>query len=184
MDLPEVTWCRHSSQAQSLGGCNHAQSVLKTVFDPDVSLQQLNWTKDLEGSHLWNMPRACCPAGWPAALNETDIMAFQLWPFPLTCVLFQDVYPKGVIPLAAIQMARPAKDNKFEIVTSHRIFVFRTDTEGKCTQKHVRAAGQPPTLLHSDTIISWIYRSVHQYSDKTRPSQQADVSAVTNLTAG
>ncbi|KAF7654506.1 hypothetical protein LDENG_00068930, partial [Lucifuga dentata] len=41
----------------------------------------------------------------------------------------KDVYPKGVIPLAAIQMTRPAKDNKFEIVTSHRIFVFRTDNE-------------------------------------------------------
>ncbi|XP_031734373.1 arf-GAP with Rho-GAP domain, ANK repeat and PH domain-containing protein 3 [Anarrhichthys ocellatus] len=41
----------------------------------------------------------------------------------------KDVYPKGVIPLAAIQMARLAKDNKFEIVTSHRIFVFRADNE-------------------------------------------------------
>ncbi|XP_068181575.1 arf-GAP with Rho-GAP domain, ANK repeat and PH domain-containing protein 3 [Antennarius striatus] len=41
----------------------------------------------------------------------------------------KDAYPKGVIPLAAIQMARPAKDNKFEIVTNHRIFVFRTDNE-------------------------------------------------------
>ncbi|XP_070769055.1 arf-GAP with Rho-GAP domain, ANK repeat and PH domain-containing protein 3 [Enoplosus armatus] len=41
----------------------------------------------------------------------------------------KDIYPKGVIPLAAIQMARPAKDNKFEIVTSQRIFVFRTDNE-------------------------------------------------------
>ncbi|XP_054453167.1 arf-GAP with Rho-GAP domain, ANK repeat and PH domain-containing protein 3 [Anoplopoma fimbria] len=41
----------------------------------------------------------------------------------------KDVYPKGVIPLAAIQMARPSKDNKFEVVTSHRIFVFRTDSE-------------------------------------------------------
>lgn len=39
----------------------------------------------------------------------------------------QDAYPKGVIPLAAIQMARPAKDNKFEVVTSQRIYVFRTD---------------------------------------------------------
>ncbi|XP_076595115.1 arf-GAP with Rho-GAP domain, ANK repeat and PH domain-containing protein 3 isoform X2 [Chaetodon auriga] len=41
----------------------------------------------------------------------------------------KDAYPKGVIPLAAIQMARPAKDNKFEIVTSQRIFVFRTENE-------------------------------------------------------
>ncbi|XP_056290614.1 arf-GAP with Rho-GAP domain, ANK repeat and PH domain-containing protein 3-like [Pseudoliparis swirei] len=41
----------------------------------------------------------------------------------------KDVYARGVIPLAAIQMARPAKDNKFEVVTSHRIFIFRTDNE-------------------------------------------------------
>ncbi|XP_074505610.1 arf-GAP with Rho-GAP domain, ANK repeat and PH domain-containing protein 3 isoform X2 [Sebastes fasciatus] len=41
----------------------------------------------------------------------------------------KDVYPKGVVPIAAIQMSRPAKDNKFEVVTSHRIFVFRTDSE-------------------------------------------------------
>uniref|UniRef100_A0A3Q3VV17 Uncharacterized protein n=1 Tax=Mola mola TaxID=94237 RepID=A0A3Q3VV17_MOLML len=41
----------------------------------------------------------------------------------------KDPYPKGVIPLAAIQMARPAKDNKFEIVTIQRIFVFRTENE-------------------------------------------------------
>uniref|UniRef100_A0A8B9K3A6 ArfGAP with RhoGAP domain, ankyrin repeat and PH domain 3 n=1 Tax=Astyanax mexicanus TaxID=7994 RepID=A0A8B9K3A6_ASTMX len=41
----------------------------------------------------------------------------------------KDTYPKGVIPLAAIQMARVAKDNKFEVVTSHRTFVFRADNE-------------------------------------------------------
>ncbi|MGH0166646.1 UNVERIFIED_CONTAM: hypothetical protein FKN15_057537 [Acipenser sinensis] len=43
----------------------------------------------------------------------------------------KEVYPKGVIPLAAIQMARTAKDNKFEIVTSQRTFVFRADTEAQ-----------------------------------------------------
>uniref|UniRef100_A0A8C1GF54 ArfGAP with RhoGAP domain, ankyrin repeat and PH domain 3 n=1 Tax=Cyprinus carpio TaxID=7962 RepID=A0A8C1GF54_CYPCA len=41
----------------------------------------------------------------------------------------KDAYPKGVIPLAAIQMARVAKDNKFEVVTSHRTFVFRADND-------------------------------------------------------
>ncbi|XP_045082642.1 arf-GAP with Rho-GAP domain, ANK repeat and PH domain-containing protein 3 [Coregonus clupeaformis] len=45
----------------------------------------------------------------------------------------KDPYPKGVVPLAAIQMARMAKDNKFEIVTSHRTFVFRADNE---VQRH------------------------------------------------
>uniref|UniRef100_H3BWD9 ArfGAP with RhoGAP domain, ankyrin repeat and PH domain 3 n=1 Tax=Tetraodon nigroviridis TaxID=99883 RepID=H3BWD9_TETNG len=41
----------------------------------------------------------------------------------------KDAYPKGVIPLAAIQMARPTKDNKFEVVTHPRVFVFRTENE-------------------------------------------------------
>uniref|UniRef100_A0A8C9R0I7 ArfGAP with RhoGAP domain, ankyrin repeat and PH domain 3 n=1 Tax=Scleropages formosus TaxID=113540 RepID=A0A8C9R0I7_SCLFO len=41
----------------------------------------------------------------------------------------KEVYPKGVIPLAAIQMARAAKDYKFEVVTNHRTFVFRADNE-------------------------------------------------------
>ncbi|KAL2077435.1 hypothetical protein ACEWY4_026939 [Coilia grayii] len=41
----------------------------------------------------------------------------------------KDPYPKGVIPLAAIEMVRTAKDNKFEVVTSHRTFVFRADNE-------------------------------------------------------
>ncbi|XP_008296912.1 arf-GAP with Rho-GAP domain, ANK repeat and PH domain-containing protein 3 isoform X2 [Stegastes partitus] len=56
----------------------------------------------------------------------------------------KDIYPKGVIPLAAIQMTRPSKDNKFEIVTSQRIFVFRTDNEVlrrrwvSTLQEHVR----------------------------------------------
>lgn len=55
------------------------------------------------------------------------------WHF-VTIVTFQDVYPKGVIPLAAIQMSRPAKDTKFEIVTSHRIFVFKAENEGIWSQ--------------------------------------------------
>ncbi|XP_057706798.1 arf-GAP with Rho-GAP domain, ANK repeat and PH domain-containing protein 3 isoform X1 [Corythoichthys intestinalis] len=56
----------------------------------------------------------------------------------------KDVYPKGVVPLAAIQMARPSKDNKFEIVTSQRIFVFKADNEAlrrhwvSTLQDHVR----------------------------------------------
>ncbi len=94
----------------------------------------------------------------PLSLNETLLQSgFGL--DHLTCflspALFQDVYPKGVIPLAAIQMARPAKDNKFEIVTSHRIFVFRTDNEGKKrkhtptgeAQVHFRSNEDPLTPL-------------------------------------
>lgn len=51
----------------------------------------------------------------------------------VTCLLglLQEPYPKGLIPLSVIEMARPTKDNKFQVVTGHRIFVFRAESEGK-----------------------------------------------------
>nr|XP_015205365.1 PREDICTED: arf-GAP with Rho-GAP domain, ANK repeat and PH domain-containing protein 3 isoform X1 [Lepisosteus oculatus]XP_015205366.1 PREDICTED: arf-GAP with Rho-GAP domain, ANK repeat and PH domain-containing protein 3 isoform X1 [Lepisosteus oculatus] len=64
----------------------------------------------------------------------------------------KDVYPKGVIPLAAIQMARTAKDNKFEIVTSQRTFVFRAENEGLrydwCRTLQNRVKDQQVTSRH------------------------------------
>ncbi|KAL8194411.1 UNVERIFIED_CONTAM: hypothetical protein K2H54_016935 [Gekko kuhli] len=43
----------------------------------------------------------------------------------------KEPYPKGLVPLSAIEMARSTKDNKFQVVTSHRIFVFRAESEGQ-----------------------------------------------------
>ncbi|XP_053318529.1 arf-GAP with Rho-GAP domain, ANK repeat and PH domain-containing protein 3 [Spea bombifrons] len=43
----------------------------------------------------------------------------------------KELYPKGVIPLNSIEMARSAKENKFEVVTKHRIFVFRAESEAQ-----------------------------------------------------
>ncbi|NXM78163.1 ARAP3 protein, partial [Serilophus lunatus] len=43
----------------------------------------------------------------------------------------KEPYPKGVIPLSVIEMARSNKDNKFQVVTSHRIFVFRAENEAQ-----------------------------------------------------
>lgn len=43
----------------------------------------------------------------------------------------QDPFPKGVIPLTAIEMTRSSKDNKFQVVTGQRVFVFRTESEGE-----------------------------------------------------
>ncbi|NXU85329.1 ARAP3 protein, partial [Xiphorhynchus elegans] len=43
----------------------------------------------------------------------------------------KEPYPKGVIPLSVIEMARSSKDNKFQVVTSHRIFVFRAENEAQ-----------------------------------------------------
>ncbi|XP_015731455.1 arf-GAP with Rho-GAP domain, ANK repeat and PH domain-containing protein 3 isoform X1 [Coturnix japonica] len=43
----------------------------------------------------------------------------------------KEPYPKGVIPLSVIEMVRSTKDNKFQVVTSHRIFVFRAENEAQ-----------------------------------------------------
>uniref|UniRef100_A0A8B9MJL4 ArfGAP with RhoGAP domain, ankyrin repeat and PH domain 3 n=1 Tax=Accipiter nisus TaxID=211598 RepID=A0A8B9MJL4_9AVES len=43
----------------------------------------------------------------------------------------KEPYPKGVIPLSVIEMARSTKDNKFQVFTSHRIFVFRAENEAQ-----------------------------------------------------
>ncbi|NXL47506.1 ARAP3 protein, partial [Podilymbus podiceps] len=43
----------------------------------------------------------------------------------------KEPYPKGVIPLSVIEMARATKDNKFQVFTSHRIFVFRAENEAQ-----------------------------------------------------
>lgn len=41
----------------------------------------------------------------------------------------KEPYPKGVIPLSVIEKVRSTKDNKFQVCTSHRIFVFRAENE-------------------------------------------------------
>ncbi|XP_075298152.1 arf-GAP with Rho-GAP domain, ANK repeat and PH domain-containing protein 3 isoform X5 [Opisthocomus hoazin] len=43
----------------------------------------------------------------------------------------KEPYSKGVIPLSVIEMARSTKDNKFQVFTSHRIFVFRAENEAQ-----------------------------------------------------
>ncbi|ETE61046.1 Arf-GAP with Rho-GAP domain, ANK repeat and PH domain-containing protein 2, partial [Ophiophagus hannah] len=41
----------------------------------------------------------------------------------------KDIYSKGIILLSAIATVRMHRDNKFEVVTAHRIFVFRAEKE-------------------------------------------------------
>lgn len=43
----------------------------------------------------------------------------------------KDPFPKGVIPLTAIETTRNSKDNKFQVVTGQRVFVFRTESEAQ-----------------------------------------------------
>ncbi|KAM6251795.1 arf-GAP with Rho-GAP domain, ANK repeat and PH domain-containing protein 3 [Porphyrio hochstetteri] len=72
----------------------------------------------------------------------------------------KEPYPKGVIPLSVIEMARSTKDNKFQVITSHRIFVFRAENEAQrnewCStlqkkvtdQRLVGSRPRPPNTAH------------------------------------
>ncbi|XP_059506519.1 arf-GAP with Rho-GAP domain, ANK repeat and PH domain-containing protein 3 isoform X2 [Stegostoma tigrinum] len=72
---------------------------------------------------------------WLEKLSPQGSCVFQrrYVKFDGKCLMYfnneKDPYSKGVIPLAVMQMARAAKENKFEVVTSHRIFVFRAENE-------------------------------------------------------
>nr|XP_051700262.1 arf-GAP with Rho-GAP domain, ANK repeat and PH domain-containing protein 3 isoform X1 [Oryctolagus cuniculus]XP_051700263.1 arf-GAP with Rho-GAP domain, ANK repeat and PH domain-containing protein 3 isoform X1 [Oryctolagus cuniculus]XP_051700265.1 arf-GAP with Rho-GAP domain, ANK repeat and PH domain-containing protein 3 isoform X1 [Oryctolagus cuniculus]XP_051700266.1 arf-GAP with Rho-GAP domain, ANK repeat and PH domain-containing protein 3 isoform X1 [Oryctolagus cuniculus] len=69
----------------------------------------------------------------------------------------KDPFPKGVIPLTAIEMTRSSKDNKFQIITGQRVFVFRTESEAQrdtwcstlqsCLKElHLLGSPRPPQL--------------------------------------
>ncbi|XP_078087855.1 arf-GAP with Rho-GAP domain, ANK repeat and PH domain-containing protein 3 isoform X2 [Mustelus asterias] len=72
---------------------------------------------------------------WLEKLSPQGSYVFQrrYVKFDGKCLMYfsneKDPYPKGVIPLTVLQMARAAKENKFEVVTSHRVYVFRAETE-------------------------------------------------------
>ncbi|KAL4630187.1 arf-GAP with Rho-GAP domain, ANK repeat and PH domain-containing protein 2 isoform X1 [Arapaima gigas] len=42
----------------------------------------------------------------------------------------KDMYSKGFVPISAVSNVRSLGDNKFELVTPHRVFVFRVEKEG------------------------------------------------------
>ncbi|XP_062986114.1 arf-GAP with Rho-GAP domain, ANK repeat and PH domain-containing protein 3 [Elgaria multicarinata webbii] len=43
----------------------------------------------------------------------------------------KEPYSKGVVPLPVIDIVRSTKDNKFQVITKHRIFVFRAESEAQ-----------------------------------------------------
>ncbi|KPP73352.1 hypothetical protein Z043_107566 [Scleropages formosus] len=47
------------------------------------------------------------------------------------CFVFQDMFSKGFVHISAVSNVRSVGDNKFEVVTSQRVFVFRVEKEGK-----------------------------------------------------
>ncbi|KAM6923508.1 arf-GAP with Rho-GAP domain, ANK repeat and PH domain-containing protein 3 [Xenentodon cancila] len=155
----KLSWTKRLSQVLHSGDCQGYSTVGETPPLRYLSLPSHTFTSEAD-EDLTISPYASYTSlterappiisGWLDKLSPQGNYVFQkrFVKFDGKNLMYfgseKDVYPKGVIPLAAIQMARPAKDNKFEIVTSHRIFVFRTDNEVlrrrwvSTLQEHVR----------------------------------------------
>ncbi|NXG45791.1 ARAP3 protein, partial [Psilopogon haemacephalus] len=82
-------------------------------------------------------PRAPMLSGWLDKLSPQGNYVFQrrFVRFDGKNLMYfggeKEPYPKGVVPLAVVQMVRANKDNKFQVFTSHRIFVFRAENEAQ-----------------------------------------------------
>uniref|UniRef100_A0A8D0F849 ArfGAP with RhoGAP domain, ankyrin repeat and PH domain 3 n=1 Tax=Strix occidentalis caurina TaxID=311401 RepID=A0A8D0F849_STROC len=76
-------------------------------------------------------PRPTMLSGWLDKLSPQGYVPTRGTRGNPACGSSQEPYPKGVIPLSVIEMARSTKDNKFQVFTSHRIFVFRAENEAQ-----------------------------------------------------
>ncbi|XP_030621629.1 arf-GAP with Rho-GAP domain, ANK repeat and PH domain-containing protein 3 [Chanos chanos] len=141
--LQNQTWLQRLSQAiqgDSQGYCTVGESSPRSLSLPHDSLYPCEQDEDQIISpyaSFTSLSETVAPilCGWLDKLSPQGNYVFQkrYVKFDGKNLMYygseKDSYPKGVIPLAAIQMARAAKDNKFEVVTSHRTFVFRADNE-------------------------------------------------------
>ncbi|NXD44612.1 ARAP3 protein, partial [Copsychus sechellarum] len=103
---------------------------------PDELLEDLTISPYASFTSLCE-PRPTMLAGWLDKLSPQGNYVFQrrYVRFDGKNLMYfsseKEPYPKGVIPLSVIEMARSTKDNKFQVITSHRIFVFRAENEAQ-----------------------------------------------------
>ncbi|NWI13920.1 ARAP3 protein, partial [Crypturellus soui] len=113
-----------------------AQFSLPSHLYPDEVLDDLTISPYASYTSL-SEPRPTMLRGWLDKLSPQGNYVFQrrYVRFDGKNLMYfsseKEPYPKGVIPLSVIEMARPTKDNKFQVVTSHRIFVFRAENEAQ-----------------------------------------------------
>nr|XP_013802372.1 PREDICTED: arf-GAP with Rho-GAP domain, ANK repeat and PH domain-containing protein 3 [Apteryx mantelli mantelli] len=112
------------------------QFSLPSHFYPDEVLDDLTISPYASYTSI-SEPRPTMLRGWLDKLSPQGNYVFQrrYVRFDGKNLMYfsseKEPYPKGVIPLSVIEMARSTKDNKFQVVTSHRIFVFRAENEAQ-----------------------------------------------------
>ncbi|KAM4653084.1 arf-GAP with Rho-GAP domain, ANK repeat and PH domain-containing protein 3 [Amazona ochrocephala] len=110
--------------------------ILPAHLYPDEVLDDLTISPYASFTSL-SEPRPTMLSGWLDKLSPQGNYVFQrrYVRFDGKNLMYfsseKEPYPKGVIPLSVIEMARCTKDNKFQVITSHRIFVFRAENEAQ-----------------------------------------------------
>ncbi|NWT60787.1 ARAP3 protein, partial [Erythrocercus mccallii] len=116
--------------------CTEAPFSLPAHLYPDELLDDLTISPYASFTSL-SEPRPTVLSGWLDKLSPQGNYVFQrrYVRFDGKNLMYfsseKEPYPKGVIPLSVIEMARSTKDNKFQVITSHRIFVFRAENEAQ-----------------------------------------------------
>ncbi|XP_051566490.1 arf-GAP with Rho-GAP domain, ANK repeat and PH domain-containing protein 2-like [Myxocyprinus asiaticus] len=86
---------------------------------------------------FYGAPKTATKAGWLDKLSPQGNCIFQRRYVKLEGANLtyynsdKEMYSKGLIPISAIKQVRALGENKFEVVTSVRIFVFRAEKEGE-----------------------------------------------------
>ncbi|KAM8994249.1 arf-GAP with Rho-GAP domain, ANK repeat and PH domain-containing protein 3 [Ara ararauna] len=112
------------------------QFILPAHLYPDEVLDDLTISPYASFTSL-SEPRPTMLSGWLDKLSPQGNYVFQrrYVRFDGKNLMYfsseKEPYSKGVIPLSVIEMARCTKDNKFQVITSHRIFVFRAENEAQ-----------------------------------------------------
>ncbi|XP_030359977.1 arf-GAP with Rho-GAP domain, ANK repeat and PH domain-containing protein 3 isoform X2 [Strigops habroptila] len=110
--------------------------ILPAHLYPDEVLDDLTISPYASFTSL-SEPRPTMLSGWLDKLSPQGNYVFQrrYVRFDGKNLMYfsseKEPYPKGVVPLSVIEMARSTKDNKFQVITSHRIFVFRAENEAQ-----------------------------------------------------
>ncbi|NXX87277.1 ARAP3 protein, partial [Urocolius indicus] len=159
---------QNDSEGYSTVDAPHAQGTpfsLPAHLYPDEVLDDLTISPYASFTSL-SEPRPTMLSGWLDKLSPQGNYVFQrrYVRFDGKNLTYfsseKEPYPKGVIPLSVIEMARSTKDNKFQVITSHRIFVFRAENEAQrnewCStlqkkvtdQRLVGSRPRPPNTAH------------------------------------
>ncbi|MCJ8731477.1 hypothetical protein PDJAM_G00200070 [Pangasius djambal] len=123
------------SQVDSRGVCSEPLDALSRLVQHTLPLHSESSISPY--ACFYGRPKQSIKMGWLDKLSPQGNRVFQRrWVrFDGENLTYynndKEMYSKGLVPLLAVKQVRSVGDNKFEVVTSMRTFVFRVEKEGE-----------------------------------------------------